>query len=98
MMKKENIIPILILFAITGIVIYVGNTIRSELTGMSEEELKSINPYDGIKAVGFFVGCVMVLAFIYSFWWYPKKCIKEYKTIEKENEEYYQKMQNIVKR
>lgn len=94
-MKKELIIHIFILVIITITVIYISNTILTDLSNVSEEELKSITPMVGIKALGIFIGGVMVLAFIYSFWWFPKKCIKEYNQTMKENEEYYMRMKNL---
>ena len=90
--KKALMIPVLLLV----FVIVIGYLLVSNIGNqLSEASLKDIDPMSGVKAIGFVVGCVIVGAFIYSFWWYPKKCIGEFERVESENEKYYERMKNL---
>ena len=48
-----------------------------------------------MKALTIFIGCVIVGAFIYSFWWYPKQCVEYENKVLKENREHMHKMENL---
>ena len=96
-MERGLIFAILGLIVIIGTFIFVIYTIQNEINNLSDEQLQSVkdDPFMGIRAVSVFVGSVMVGAFIYSFWWYPKKCIEYESKVLKENKEHMEKMENL---
>ena len=94
-MDKEKIFAIGMLVLITcvfiGVIIHMNNTINN----LSEDDIKNFDPLGALKALVCLIGFVIICAFIYSFWWYPKKCIEYENKILKENKEHMDKMENL---